>query len=117
MEDQTHTPVNEADELIRKTILDRLKEEPKLDESGMIVEVHNSVVVLKGKADTEDEKQLVEKIAGAVPGVTKVENHLHIGLALAHALTVIATRMSEVTEETEKEKKKHDEETGEHHDK
>ena len=99
---------NVNDETIRLAVMDRLQHEPKLDERGMMVEVKDGHVNLKGKADTEEEKARAEKVAAGVAGVNGVENHLHVGLGIAHAMTVIAAEISAVTEETEEDKKNTD---------
>jgi osmotically-inducible protein OsmY len=42
------------------------------------VEVHNGVVTLKGKVDTEKRKERAEKLTKKVKGVTGVENQIVI---------------------------------------
>ena len=94
------------DETIKTQILAAFKEEPKLDEEHIIVEVDKGEVLLKGKADTEAEKRMAEDIALKTPGVVKVINHLHLPAGLAHALTVLATQITEPPPEEEKHDKK-----------
>ena len=93
------------DEAIKSQILAALRDEPKLDEEHITVEVDKGEVLLKGRADTLEEKKMAEEIALNIPGVVKVENHLHLPAGLAHALTVIATQITNPPEE-EKDKKK-----------
>ena len=81
------------DEIIRQNIIDSLNKDPGIDDSKIHVEVKNGEVILKGKADTETEKQLSEKIARSVAGVSKVENHLHIDIGIIHALTSLAAHI------------------------
>ena len=81
------------DDIIRLNIIDSLEKNPGIDTSKIHVEVKNGEVILKGKADTEIEKQHSEKIARSVAGVSKVENHLHIDLGIIHALTSIAAHI------------------------
>ena len=81
------------DEIIRQNIIDGLNKDPGIDTSKIHVEVKNGEVILKGKADTETEKQLSEKIARSVAGVSKVENHLHIDIGIIHALTSLAAHI------------------------
>ena len=81
------------DEIIRLNIIDSLRKDPGIDTSKIHVEVKNGEVILRGKADTETEKQLAEKIARSVAGVSKVENHLHIEIGIIHALTSLAAHI------------------------
>lgn len=92
------------DQRIREDVRRRLEDEPKLDESKIEVEVNNGEVVLKGKADTEEEKALAEKIAASVPDVSKVENHLHVEVGIVHALTMLAAQIAEAEEGKKKDK-------------
>ncbi len=85
--------VETADELTRQTILDSFQKDPGLDASKIEVAVNNGEVILKGKADTEIEKLLAEKIARSVAGVTTVENHLHIEIGIMHALSSLAAHI------------------------
>ena len=84
---------NMNDEIIRQKVMDGLNKDPGIDTSKIEVQVKNGEVILKGGIDTENEKMLSEKIARSVEGVTKVENHLHIGLGLVHALTSLAAHI------------------------
>jgi len=86
-------PSNTADESIRRDVIDGLTKNPRIDTSKIQVEVESGKVILKGKADTEAEKQLSEKIALSVAGVTGVENHLHIDLGIIHSLTSLAAHI------------------------
>ena len=91
--EENKQPGSLPDEIIRQNIMDSLNKNPAIDTSKIHVEVKNGEVILKGKADTETEKQLSEKIAGSVAGVNKVENHLHIEIGLIHALTSLAAHI------------------------
>ena len=82
-----------TDGAIRLHILDRLQHDPAIDAGKIDVEVKNGVVTLKGKIDTEMEKQLSEKIALASEGVQRVENHLHIDVGIAHVLSNLAAHI------------------------
>jgi hyperosmotically inducible periplasmic protein len=82
-----------ADEIIRQHIIEGLRSNPKIDALKIEVEVKNGAVILKGKTDTEKEKQLSENIARSVTGVTGVENHLHIDLGIVHALSSLAAHI------------------------
>ncbi len=82
------------DARIEKDIGLALHEHPKIDETDIHVEVSNGTVVLKGKADTEEEKEHAQLIAAAVPGVLHVENRLHVDVGIAHALSTIAAQLS-----------------------
>jgi osmotically-inducible protein OsmY len=98
MKEKQHTDStgpSEADVALRQLICDKLDEHPKLDVTHITIEVTDGKVILSGKADTEEEKQLAGTIATSVPGVQEVKNELHIGLGIAHALSVIATRLTE----------------------
>ena len=91
--EENNQPGKMPDEIIRQNIIDSLKKEPGIDTSRIHVEVKSGEVILKGKADTETEKQVSEKIAWSVAGVSKVENHLHIDLGIIHALTSLAAHI------------------------
>ncbi len=92
MEENTQSGKS-PDEIIRQHILDGLHHDPGLDSSKMHVEVENGKAILKGKADTEKEKQLAETIARSVQGVVAVENHLHVEIGIIHAITSIAAHI------------------------
>jgi len=81
------------DTRLQKIIVSRLHEDPKTDVSKMEVEVKEGNVILKGLADTEEEKQHAGEIAGSVPGVKQVENHLHIEIGVVHAITSFVSRI------------------------
>ena len=81
------------DEIIRQKVMDAINKDPGIDTHKIEVHVKNGEVILKGGIDTENEKMLSEKIARSVEGVNKVENHLHIGLGLVHALTSLAAHI------------------------
>ena len=97
-----------ADEIIRQQVIDGLTHNPAIDALKIDVEVKKGTVILKGKTDTEKEKQLSEKIARSVAGVISVENHLHIDIGIVHALSSLAAHIQgdiikdEHTEDDEK---------------
>jgi len=93
-----------GDEMILQEIKKRLEEDPHLDETGIVTEIHQGLVILKGKIDTEEEKYLAQNIASAVPGVTKVENHLHVGFGIANTLSKIVSNISGPEDEIDKKK-------------
>jgi hypothetical protein len=94
-----------TDQRIQTEIVDRLTHDPKIDPLKIHVEVKECKVVLRGNVDTEEEKLRVENIAMSVLGVTAVENHLHIGLGIAHALSSLVAQISgESKEDTDKKK-------------
>ncbi|HRO70015.1 MAG TPA: BON domain-containing protein [Chitinophagaceae bacterium] len=89
-----NNPYNSAEDgQIRLQILDKLQHHPAIDASKIEVEVRDGVAILKGKSDTENEKQLSEKMTASVAGVTAVENHLVIEVGIAHALSSLAARI------------------------
>ncbi len=106
MEENTH--INKVpDETIRQNIIDKLRNDPAIDAVKIEVEVKNGIVVLKGKIDTEKEKQLSEKIALSVEGVNSVENHLHIDVGIVHALSSLAAHIQgDIIKDDDKEDKK-----------
>ena len=105
--EETNLPAKTPDETIRQAIIDNLTKDPGIDTTKIQVEVENGKVLLKGKADTENEKQLSEKIARAVAGVHEVENHLHIEIGIIHALTSIASHIQgDIIKDDDKETKK-----------
>jgi osmotically-inducible protein OsmY len=81
------------DEIILARIRELLRENPAIDDSKMEVEVSNGKVVLKGKADTEAEKENAQLICASVDGVIKVENHLVVEAGIVHALISIVSRI------------------------
>ena len=91
--EETNQPAKIPDEIIHQGIIDKLTKDPAIDTGKIHIEVGNGKVVLKGKADTETEKQLSEKIARSVAGVTEVENHLHVEIGIIHALTSLAAHI------------------------
>ena len=96
MKENNHKQIwqSSPDLRIWKKITDRLNKHPKIDASDIEVEVNKGEITLKGKADTEEEKWLAENIAMSVRGVSKVENHLHIGIGLAHAASFLVSQIS-----------------------
>jgi hypothetical protein len=84
---------NPADEHLRLQILDRLRHDPGIDAGHIEIDVKDGNVVLKGRIDTDAEKQLSEEIARSVEGINQVENQLHIDVGIAHALSNLAARI------------------------
>lgn len=102
---EKHNTGNEsADQRILQELNYRLHHESKLDPVKIQVEVHNGEVLLKGKADTEEEKLLAEQIASSVEGVTLVKNHLHIDIGFVHALTSFVSQISAEDKEDKEDK-------------
>ena len=89
-----YTWQNNSDLRIWKKITDRLNKHPQIDANNIEVEVNKGEVILKGKADTKEEKKLAENIAMSVRGVSKVENHLHTGIDLAHTASFLVSQIS-----------------------
>ena len=93
MEEHVEPYQHSEDARLQKAILAGLHDDPKTDVSRMQVEVKEGNVLLKGLADTEEEKEHAGLIAAAVPGVKKVENHLHIEVGMVHAITSFVSRI------------------------
>ena len=89
--EETNQSTNIPDNIIRQLIIDKLTKDPGIDTSKIQVEVDNGKVILKGKADTEDEKHLAANLARSVEGVGGIENHLHVELGIIHALTSLGS--------------------------
>jgi osmotically-inducible protein OsmY len=105
--EETKQPASIPDDIIRQSIMDKLTKDPGIDTSKIHVEVENGKVILKGKADTEDEKLLSGKIASSVEGVNGVENHLHVEMGIIHALTSLAAHIQgDIIKDDDKEIKK-----------
>ena len=84
---------------IKNGLLQQMKDHPRLDTTHFIVDVSEGHVHLKGKADTEQEKELAEQMAKSYPGVVSVRNDLHIDLGIIHAITSIVSGISASNEE------------------
>lgn len=76
----TDQPNNSADLKVAAAVRSAI-----VDDDSLSMSAHNvklvavgGVVVLRGPVDSQDEKTKVGKIAGAIAGVSKVENHLEI---------------------------------------
>jgi osmotically-inducible protein OsmY len=105
--EEPNQAANTPDEIIRQSIVDKLTKDPGIDTSKIHVEVEHGKVILKGKADTGDEKHLSEKIARSVGGVSSVENHLHVDMGIIHALTSLAAHIQgDIIKDDDKESKK-----------
>lgn len=70
------TRVNVVD--IQQSIVDALKCNAEVDAKGLHVKVEGSVVKLEGKVHFWRERQIAERAAWSVPGVSKVDDHLLI---------------------------------------
>jgi hypothetical protein len=111
--EKTNQHMKAADEIIRQKIRDLLLKDPSIDSSKILVEVNNGVANLKGGIDTAAEKLRSEELAKTIEGVKAVENHLHIDMGLAHALSALAAhiqgdiiRDDEADDDNEADKKK-----------
>jgi len=67
-----------ADARIAEDVCDRLMVDDDIDPSSMEVRVENGEAILTGTVASRFEKRLAERIADSVPGVTDVQNQLHI---------------------------------------
>lgn len=92
--EQAQQPGSQSNDLrIQTTIVNLLQNDPKTDATKMEVIVTDGSVLLKGRADTEEEKEHAGQIAGSVPDVKSVENHLHIETGIAQALSAFAAQI------------------------
>ncbi len=91
--------MRESDEKIKEGLWQQLKDHPRLDTKHFTIEVEEGHVHLKGKADTEEEKVLAEKIASEYPGVSSVKNDLHLELGIIHAITSLVSGIAASNEE------------------
>lgn len=106
MEEKKQTP-GTSDESIYQKILELLKKDPSIDSGKIIVEVNNGIAILRGGIDTEAEKQRSEELTRTIEGVKSVENHLHIDLGIAHALSSLAAHIQgDIIKDDEDENKK-----------
>ncbi|MBZ9783664.1 BON domain-containing protein [Pseudomonas sp. REP124] len=64
---------------IQKRIEEALKRNAEVDANGIHIKVEGNVVKLEGKVHLWRERQIAERAAWSVPGVSKVEDHLLIG--------------------------------------
>ncbi len=67
-----------TDDRLHDQIIMKLSGDQDVRGGGIEVEVHNGVVTLKGKVDTEKRKERAEKLVKHMKGVTGVENQLVI---------------------------------------
>lgn len=65
-----------ADERIRMDVCDRLSDDPYVDATEIVVDVHNSVVRLVGTVPTEAQRRRAERSVSEVSGVAEVRNNL-----------------------------------------
>ena len=91
--------MRESDDKIKEGLWEQLRDHPRLDTTHFIIEVKEGHVHLKGKADTEEEKALAEKIATNYPGVIEVKNDLHLELGIIHAITSLVSGIAASNEE------------------
>lgn len=83
----------QADDKILEQIKKLLRDDPSIDDSKMEVEVMNGTVIIKGKADTEEEKEKAQLICTSVDGVNKLESHLTVEAGIAHGITGFISRI------------------------
>jgi osmotically-inducible protein OsmY len=67
-----------TDDRLHDQIIMKLAGDQDVRGGGIDVDVHNGVVTLKGKVDTEKRKERAEKLVKHMKGVTGVENQLVI---------------------------------------
>jgi osmotically-inducible protein OsmY len=67
-----------TDDRLHDQIIMKLAGDQDVRGGAIDVEVHNGVVTLKGKVDTEKRKERAEKLTKKVKGVTGVENQIVI---------------------------------------
>jgi osmotically-inducible protein OsmY len=67
-----------TDDRIHDQVLMKLSSDQDVRGGGIDVEVHNGVVTLKGKIETEKRKERAEKLVKHMKGVTGVDNQLVI---------------------------------------
>ena len=89
----------ESDNQLKEALFNQMREHPKLDTSHMELIVNDGSVILKGRADTEEEKALAEQIATGFPGVNSVKNELHVDTGFIHAITSIVSGISASNDE------------------
>ncbi len=83
-----------TDQSLRDEIIRVMKEHPKLDTTHMDVVIHDGIVTLKGKADTEEEKELAADLARSIPGVKDLKNELHIGTGIIYTITNLVSGLA-----------------------
>ena len=95
MSEQIHDtePVDPKDVVIKSKIESQLFDTSKIDAIKMSVEVKDGHVTLKGKADTEAEKENAQLICASVDGVIKVDNQLIVEAGIIHSITSIVSRI------------------------
>ena len=82
-----------TDSMILSRINQLFLEHALIDHSKIEVEVNDGEVTLKGKADTEEEKEATQILCASVDGVKKVENKLTIDAPVIHTLTNIVSQI------------------------
>jgi hyperosmotically inducible protein len=77
------TPISYADQKNDDRISDqvrmRLATDPDVKGGALDVTVHDGVVIIKGRVDTEKGKNKATKLAKKVKGVKQVDNELKVG--------------------------------------
>ncbi len=86
-------PAQPSDNTILNQINQLLHDHAQIDHSKIEVEVKEGSVLLKGKADTEEEKESIQLLCAAVDGVNKVENKLTIDVPVIHAITSFVSQI------------------------
>lgn len=70
---------NLSDDELRRVILERLRESPKVDEGWVEVEVDAGHVRLSGQLGTDSEAKLVEKLVVELVGAEELTSELTVG--------------------------------------
>ncbi len=65
-----------TDDRLHDQVLMKLAGDSEVKGGGFDVDVHNGVVTLKGKVDSEKRKEKAEKLVKKIKGVTGVSNQL-----------------------------------------
>lgn len=68
-----------SDERIREDVCERLREDPRLDASGIDVEVRNREVTLSGTVTDRQSRRRAEELSEGVSGLAHVENRIRVG--------------------------------------
>ena len=74
--DRDHLQVVPNDREVKSTIVSRLRENPYTQDSRIKVDVHDGVVHLDGRIDSDVAKAVAADDAVVVPGVAEVVNDL-----------------------------------------
>jgi hyperosmotically inducible protein len=68
-----------GDGAIHDQVMMKLAGDAEVKGGGIDVDVQNGVVTLKGRVDSNKQKDKASRLAKKVKGVTQVENHLVVG--------------------------------------